>query len=61
MDRGALVRSVLFGTVLLLGLLIGYPTPALEDSSEVFLPVVQHQPIAADGRRAVPRSDLPFP
>jgi len=44
MDRGVLARRALFGVVLLLGLLIGYPTPALQDLPRAFLPVVQHQP-----------------
>jgi hypothetical protein len=44
MSRGGPVRRVLFGIILILGLLIVIPVPALEDSSRTFLPVVQHQP-----------------
>ena len=44
MGRRIPVRRALFGIILILGLLTIIPTPALQDSSRTFLPVVQHQP-----------------
>lgn len=42
MDR-ALLRSALFGIVVLVGVWIGYPSPA-QDQPKAFLPLVQRQP-----------------